>query len=391
MKHRISNTDARRIWLDTQGLSKTPTGPLDLLDIIKRLGFVQLDTIRVVARAHDHILWSRNQHYREPMLNRLLAKERSIFEHFTHDASVLPTEFYPLWQRQFKRLEAKVRKRHSRLDRSNCLQIKERIAQEGPLSTHAFESQEPRKKEVWSRPPHKVALDYLWYAGELSTSHRKNFIKYYDLSERVIPANLRADERSEEDQIDWLCRAALTRLGFGSEGDIQRFWDAVSLPEVKNWVSKNHAELVDVEVETASGERIEALALADIEARLATAPASTSRLRILNPFDPVIRDRNRLFRLFGLDYRVEMFVPAAQRKWGYYVFPLLEGDRFVGRLEARADRKAGLLTVDNIWPEQGVRWGALRQQKLEAELERLARFVGINEILLARKAEPLAS
>ncbi|MGI9434861.1 MAG: DNA glycosylase AlkZ-like family protein, partial [Geminicoccaceae bacterium] len=104
MKLRISNRDARRIWLHAQGLAGTPTGPLNTLDIIKRLGFVQLDTIRVVARAHDHILWSRNQNYREPVLNRLLAKERTIFEHFTHDASVLPMAFYPLWRRQFRRL-----------------------------------------------------------------------------------------------------------------------------------------------------------------------------------------------------------------------------------------------------------------------------------------------
>lgn len=389
MTLKISNTDARRLWLDAQGLARTPTGPLDVLDIIKRLGFVQLDTIRVIARAHDHILWSRNQHYREPMLNRLLAKERTVFEHFTHDASVLPTEFYPLWQRQFRRLEAKVLKRQPSLDKLGCLTIKDRIAREGPLSTHAFESERSGKKEVWSRPPHKVALDYLWYAGELATSHRKNFIKFYDLSERVIPDHLRSDERSEEDQIDWLCRGALARLGFGSEGDIQRFWEAVSSAEVKNWVGKHRSELVDVEVETATGAWIPALALPDIEERLATAPAPTSRLRILNPFDPVIRDRSRLARLFGLDYRIEIFVPAAQRKWGYYVFPLLEGDRFVGRLEARADRKAGLLTVDNIWPERGVRWPLRRQQKLEAELERLARLVGVDEVAQARKAQSL--
>ena len=107
---RIANRDARRLWLHAQGLGVAPTGKLDLLGSIERLGFVQLDTIRVVARAHDHILWSRNQHYREPMLNKLLAKKRAVFEHFTHDASVLPTTTYPLWRRQFARMEAKLRR-----------------------------------------------------------------------------------------------------------------------------------------------------------------------------------------------------------------------------------------------------------------------------------------
>ena len=91
----ITNRQARGLWLSAQGLAETPTGPLDVLAIIKRLGYVQLDTIQVVSRAHHHILWSRNQNYREPMLNRLLGRDRLVFEHFTHDASVLPMDFLP--------------------------------------------------------------------------------------------------------------------------------------------------------------------------------------------------------------------------------------------------------------------------------------------------------
>ena len=106
----ISNRDARRLWLDAQGLAATPTGTLDLDGMIQSLGFVQLDTIQVVSRAHHHILWSRNQNYRERMLNKHLADHRLVFEHFTHDASVIPMDFYPMWQRQFRRLEEKVRR-----------------------------------------------------------------------------------------------------------------------------------------------------------------------------------------------------------------------------------------------------------------------------------------
>ena len=100
---RIENKIARQLWLESQGLSVSPTGSLDLLGIIKKLGFVQLDSIQVVSRAHHHILWSRNQNYREPMLDNLLANDRSVFEHFTHDASVIPMEFLPFWKRQFRR------------------------------------------------------------------------------------------------------------------------------------------------------------------------------------------------------------------------------------------------------------------------------------------------
>lgn len=387
----IRNRDARRLWLAAQGLAKAPTGPLDLPAIVQQLGSVQLDTIQVISRAHHHILWSRNQNYREPMLDALMREHRAVFEHFTHDASVLPMAFYPMWQRQFRRLEEKVRTwgwHQGYLDSAGRNAIKERIRAEGPLSTRAFDTKIVGAKAMWRRPPHKLALDYMWYAGELSTSHRENFTKFYDLTERVIPQRYLRDVPSDERQIAWLCDAALSRMAFGTEGDIQRFWDAVDSTEVKAWAKKHARKLVPVQIEAADGSWTEALASGDIAARLVEAPTPTSRLRILNPFDPAIRDRKRLLRLFGFDYTVEMFVPAAKRRYGYYVYPLLEGDRFVGRLEAKVDRKAGRLEVQNLWPEPGVNWTAARDKKLDAELQRLARFVGAEDVLstAARRA-----
>lgn len=381
---RISNRDARRLWLDAQGLAATPTGPLDLDGLIQKLGFVQLDTIQVVARAHHHILWSRNQNYREKMLNRHMADHRLVFEHFTHDASVIPMAFYPMWQRQFRRLEEKVRGwewHRGMLDADGRNAIKDRIRDEGPLCTKAFDTKVKGEKKMWARPPHKLALDYMWYAGELSTSHRQGFTKFYDLIERVIPEDYRASVLSDEAQIDWLCHNALDRMAFGSEGDIQRFWDAVTNAEAKSWVADNAHGLVPVEICAADGSVVSVFAPGDIETRLATASAPTSRLRILNPFDPVIRDRARLKRLFGFEYTVEMFVPAAKRKWGYYVYPLLEGDRFVGRIEAKANRKAGELKVLRVWKEPRVKWTPARHSKLDAELARLARFTDLETVL----------
>jgi hypothetical protein len=384
MTLRISNRDARRLWLDAQGLAATPTGALDAGAIVRKLGFVQLDTIQVVSRAHHHILWSRNQSYREPVLDRLLGRDRAVFEHFTHDASVLPIEFYPFWRRRFRQLEEKVQQwewHRGMLDADGRAAIRARIEREGPLSTKAFDTKVEGERTMWRRPPHKLALDFMWYAGELSTSHRVNFTKFYDLTERVIPAHLRDDERSEAAQVDWLCREALARLAFGTDGDIQRFWAAASLAEVKAWTAKNRRKLVPVEIETDDGRWTQALAAPDIEVRLENAPALTSRLRILSPFDPVIRDRARLSRLFGFDYTIEIFVPAAKRQWGYYVYPILEGDRFVGRIEVRGDRANGKLLVDRLWPEEGVAWTPKRADKLDAELDRMARFIGADEIV----------
>lgn len=375
----IDNRSARRLWLGSTGLAAAPVGASDLMGVIRHLGFVQLDTIRNVARAHDHILWSRDQSYREGGLEALLAGGE-VFEHFTHDASVLPMGTYPMWRRQFVRKgeyangSSYYRTNMSKRDVALMLA---RIEAEGPLSTHAFDTKVAGAKGMWKHPPHKVELDRMWYAGVLATSHRVGFKKYYDLAERVIPAAVRGVEHPDADAVDWLCRGALARLGYGTLGDIQRFWAAVSAAEVKAWAAG--ADLVAVRVQGRGG-WVEAYALPDIAARVENVGAATSRLRIVNPFDPAVRDRERLAMLFGFDYRIEIFVPAAKRKWGYYVYPLLEGDRFVGRIDMKADRANGVLVVKQVWLERGFGWTTARTRKLTAELARMARLVGVGGV-----------
>lgn len=378
----IDNRTARALWLATNGLSKAPTGSLDVPQIIRDLGFVQLDTIQVVSRAHHHIIWSRNQNYREPMLDRALGNDRTVFEHFTHDASVLPMEFLPMWKRQFKRRKALI-------DRSNWYanmlgpkgreEMKDRIRSQGPLSTHDFDTKIVGDKTMWKRPPHKLALDYMWYSGELATCHRVNFTKYYNLAERVFPNHLWDQDIDDQAQVNWLCEQALHRLSFGNASEVHKFWEATDLSEVKSWVG-DHKHLVPLRVQSHDGTWVDAFGAKDIQERLARLQKPTSRLRILNPFDPAIRDRNRLERLFGFSYRIEMFVPAAKRQWGYYVYPILQDDRFVGRIEVKADRKKNELNVIQFWPEGKTKWGQARTQKLQGELERLARFINVKNV-----------
>ncbi|PIB26833.1 hypothetical protein BFP76_10575 [Amylibacter kogurei] len=378
----INNRDARWLWLTAQGLATPPTGALDVMAIIRQLGFVQLDTIRVVARAHDHIIWSRNHNYREVMLNNYLQKHRTIFEHFTHDASVIPMEYLPYWQRQFRRHKERIESRNyfvNMLDADDRNAIKTRIKNEGPLSTHAFDTKVKDRSVMWSRPPHKQALDYMWYCGELATSHRENFSKFYDLAENIFPTELHETNHPDDHQLDWLLRNALDRLGFASLGEIQRFWDASSAVETRAWAAGSDCH-TSVKIQTSDGQWVDAIAPVDIEQRVNALSKPTSRLRILNPFDPVVRDRDRLKRLFGLDYRIEIFVPAAKRKWGYYVYPILESDRFIGRIEMKADRKEGCINVINFWPDSAVKWTDARWQKLHSELARMARFIGVDHV-----------
>jgi uncharacterized protein YcaQ len=302
-----------------------------------------------------------------------------VFEHFTHDASVLPMEMLPIWRRQFERMKRRVGGSwYVGIAEDGLVnEIMTRIREEGALCTRDFDT----KREVdamWHRPPHKKALDYLWYAGELATCHRDGVIKYYDLAERVFPADLAGEALSEEAQVDGLCEAALARLWVASLGEVRKFWEAAEVSEVAAWAERRRP--VAVEIEGADGTWSKAIACDDIEARLESAPEPVQRMRILNPFDPAIRDRVRLKRLFGFDYTVEMFVPAAKRQWGYYIYPLLEGARLVGRIEVKGERKTGVLRVEQLWWEPGVRPSKARAARLEAELGRFARLAGLNTV-----------
>ncbi|WGI21093.1 crosslink repair DNA glycosylase YcaQ family protein [Amylibacter sp. IMCC11727] len=376
---RLSNKQARRLWLHTNGIAQPQTGPADALQIIRDLGFVQIDTIRNVTRAHHHILWSRNPNYREKQLWPLLGKHRQIFEHFTHDASLIPMEFYPMWGRQFARMAVKMAKWYPNIDQATKDDIFARIKAEGALSTHAFDTKIEGPREMWARPPHKKALDLMWYDGTLSTCFRENFTKFYNLTDRVVPDHLRTPKGSDTDQINWLCTAAMERLNFATQGEIQRFWEAMDAKETRRW-TETQTHLIPVEIERADRTTYTAFAHPDIEHRLANSPDPTSRLQLLNPFDPAIRDRTRLAALFGFEYVNEMFLPAAKRRWGYYVYPLLERDRFVGRIELKADRSKSEMYVTGFWPEPGVKWSTARHKKLDTELTRFARLASLKHI-----------
>lgn len=345
---------------------------------------VQLDSIGVLARAHHHILWSRQTAYRTQAYDQLLEGTRSVFEHFSHDAAILPMSTYPYWQRQRHRRSEAYRGATWGQEMANSKtrqQIIERIAKGGPVCSRDFSKpgQTSANKSVhaWKRPAHKLALDYLWLAGTLSVSHRIKFNKYYDLTERVIPAHYCEQQYSDQEQINWLCESALERLGFASALEIQKFWEACDLSEVQAWIDSRAQSLVQVEIESADGVITKAYATANIEDELQTLEKPCPRVRIVNPFDPITRDRDRLKRLFGFDYRIEIYTPASKRLYGYYVYPILEGDRFVGRIDVRADRTSDVLKTRAWWLEPGIQTSTGRIERIQSELVRLAKLANV--------------
>jgi uncharacterized protein YcaQ len=391
MTIRLSNTAARRIFLARQGLSAPPSRALtkeELLGLIQAIGFVQVDSISTVERAHNQILFSRNQTFRKDHLTALLEEDRALFEHWTHDAAILPSAFYPYWKHRFRRSEATMRKRWAKwhgADFDKAFgETYAHIVENGAVLAREIKEPDHKSGGWWQWHPSKKALEYFWHTGKLAISARKNFQKVYDLSERVIPGGHLETEVTHDQFIDWACRSALERLGFATHGEIAAFWDLVSPQESRDWVAANRDQLDEVEIECTGGARPRAgYALTGLSPNPDDWPEPPGRIRVLSPFDPVLRDRNRAERLFGFRYRIEVFVPEAKREYGYYVFPLLEGDRIIGRIDMKADRKAGQLNVTRLWLEPRVRASSGRMAKLDAELARVARFAGVGEIVYA--------
>jgi uncharacterized protein YcaQ len=258
-----------------------------------------------------------------------------------------------------------------------------RIAAEGPVTTSDVgEGEERGSGGWWDWNPSKTALEWLWHTGKLAVTRRDGFQKVYDLAERVIPEPHRSRVPHTAEVIDWSCNAALDRLGFADASELRAYWMLVTPQEAKDWARAALArgEVVEVEVEGTAGGVKRFFARPDVVEMAAAAPEPVGRVRILSPFDPALRDRDRAEFLFGFFYRIEVFVPEPKRKYGYYVFPVLEGDRLIGRIDAKAFKDQAVLRVKAFWPEAGVKLGLGRLQRLEAELDRLARFAGCDRV-----------
>ncbi len=391
----LDNTAARALFMQRHGLAAQPVGAARgrrLLDLIHSLGFVQLDSINTVARAHDMILYSRSPGYRARNLKTLYERDKALFEHWTHDAAVIPMEFYRHWHLRFRRDAELLKARWKNWRRDGYEQrfqtVLDHIRDHGPVSSSDIGKDEKKSPGGWwDWHPSKTALEFLWRSGALTVIGRNGFQKRYDLTERVIDTALcpGAIPCDSAETVDWLCNAALDRLGFATHGELAAFWDTVSPAEARDWAKTalTRGDLTEIQVQLADGKTRKVLArpgTCDTVGQIGPVPG---RIRVLSPFDPMIRDRNRTERLFGYHYRIEIFVPAPKRVFGYYVFPLLEGDRLIGRIDMKAHRDRGALRVEALWPERSVRWSKARTGRLNAELDRVRRFAELDQVEFA--------
>jgi len=397
----LSARQARRLALAAQGFGRArPRGRVDarhLRRVIDDVGLLQLDSVNVFLRSHYMPLFSRLGPYPREALDRLAwhedgqghtrrARRRDLFEYWGHEASLLPVELQPLLRWRMARVDQFAWKGVRRMAAETQLLefVLEQVREHGPLRAAdlSLEGRQREPGEMWSWSEEKTALEYLFFSGQLCAARRVNFERLYDLPERVLPPQvLEAPTPTQEEAQRQLLLIAAKRLGVATEPDLG---DYFRLPraESKARVAElaESGDLIPVAVEGWSQPAYLATERPTGLRRVASARA------LLTPFDSLVWARERTERLFDFRYRIEIYVPAPKRVYGYYVLPFLLGDRLVARVDLKSDRQAGVLRVQSAFAEEGAD-PAYVAAELAEELRTLSEWLGLGGVAVGRKGD----
>jgi uncharacterized protein YcaQ len=397
------------LYLARQHLTRPRTRRLtsrSLLGFVEDAGGLQLDSINVLDRGHHLTLWSRFGPYDRRVLERIAYRRRLLFEYWAHAACLVPASHYPAWRRAMLDYSRRDRAwgRWLRKNRGVLRSAEEAIAESGPLGPGDFEHRRPPGSGGgwWDWKPAAHALDYLWMSGRLLVHSRPHFRKRFDLAERLMPEAVALDPLTRDGFRRWHLSRSLHALGAGTEADLRMYltYPQMAVADRRRTLraALETGEVVEVGVE---GERARWLALAEDLPALAAAgrkrrPAAGTTL--LSPFDSFLWHRDRVRRLFGYEYKLEVYTPGPARSFGYYSMPILHGGHLVGRLDPKVHRTERRLEVRTVHLEP---WFTMGQAPplggrapdhddalsgIGEALWSLAAFVGADEVTVGRVA-----
>ncbi len=375
---KLSASQARRITLAAQALDRRPTGRVDAGHVrrtIERMGVLQLDSVPVIVRSQYLPLFARLGRHRLDLLDRVAYERDQFIESWAHEASLIPVARQPLFR--WRQDELVSSKYYAELDKAPggyVESVYDEVAARGPLRSGDLTDPRRRTGEWWaSRSDGRRALEWLFAVGRLGARRTPSFERVYDLIERVVPPEILArptPERSDalRQLVDWAAEA----YGVATEGDLADYW-RVTGREVRPLVSDlvEAGRLAPVEVEGWGRP-----AWLHVDARV---PRTVDARALLSPFDPVVWYRPRVERVFDFHYRIEIYVPAPKRRWGYYVLPFLQGDRMTARVDLKSDRAGSVLRVRAVHVEHDGDPSHVAVD-LAAELRLLADHLGLDDV-----------
>lgn len=382
----ISKKEARRIVSQTQLKMdfKSSDSKENTLHVITQLGYVQIDTISVVQRAHHHTLWSRIPEYHPNLLRELQNKDRRIFEYWGHAHSILPLEDYRFYLARMKSYFDPCGKwEKQRLEKYGHLMKPaiERIRQEGSLMSRDFSNSDVIKVEDgWNPKPIKAALEMLFWRGDLMIKERINNQRVYDLTERVLPDWVDVKIPGEKEIDEFLVLRALTANCIADRRDISDYIHLSNKSKIK--------DALDDMIEKDQVKRLKIDGISQVYYALSSAYSVISEnetvlkeVFILSPFDNFVINRKKLNDLYNFNYTIECYVPEAKRKFGYFVLPIFFKDKFVGRMDPKCDRKKRILLIKNLVFEESFEPGDEFLMKFTQKLNSFLVFNGCHSLI----------
>ncbi len=381
----IDLNTARNIALNSQ----FPDRHLTVREIVEHLGYVQIDTISVIERAHHHTLWNRNNGYDQATLDELQRVDRAVFEYWGHAASILPMRDYRYYLPLMKRKFRKDAREWLGIDTHDKImtEVLDRIRDEGALASKDFaDHRKNGNAGWWDWKPAKRALELLFWGGELMISRRENFHRLYDLTERVLPDTVDTTLPTDEELGRFLVLTALRAHGICTEKDIFEHLFITSKTVIGKAIQDmvSDGEIKEVAIESLNEPWYvlpEALENDDLTEKPPTG------CRLLSPFDNTVILRDRVLKLYGFDYKIECYVPAPKRVYGYFTTPILYDGKFMGRIDPKADRKKKTLILRNIAFEPNIEISDDFLHALSQALKDFALFNRCHHIII-EKCEP---
>jgi hypothetical protein len=391
----LSLEAVRKLALVKQHLAGQPPAndAAGILALVRDLGCVQLDPISAVARSHQIVVWSRVGHYQLDHIDQLLWRDRSLFEYWAHAASIVPTADYAIHQHLMRRYATdeatgQVSQRYANwLVENQGLKrhILQQIKKHGPLPSRDLEA-ENKVSAGWystgwtSGRDVSQMLDYLWTKGQIMVAGRSGIQKLWDLTERCLPDWTPHETLTARQLTYRAAQTAVKALGVASPQQIKRHYVRgryEDVPQVMKQLVRD-GRLEPVHVADQKGEWF--IHTDDVPLLDQLEAVDISRTTLLSPFDNLICDRARTMQLFNFDFRIEIYTPQAKRKFGYYVLPILHGDRLIGRIDPKFDREYGRLHIHAVHAEADAPLDRATARSVRGVIENLASFLGASDI-----------
>ena len=392
----VSPEQARNFILDAQGL-RTKRPCTSILEVAKRVHSIQVDTISVVSRSHNLITFNRFQDYKDGTIWES-QKKGEIFEYWSHSMCLMPMDTYPLsaWRKQYYQEEMWDSFRKWGINNRNIIdQVLKKVKFDGVVNSASLgEKKSTPSSGWWDWKIEKRALEYLFYLGELMVAFRSGFQKYYDIPERVIPSGVDTEPLSDEDAAQFIVESTLRSIGLGTQQDFRTYHGA--MPSRKLWGNKREQVETYIDLLVKEG-LVEEVKIDGFKSRYFVHADSVGKLqsstsnadgnvpvKILSPFDNIMRERHLPKRVWNFDYTIECYVPPPKRVFGYFVLPILDLNRIAGRMDAKAHRKEGKLEIKSLYIEDDVLKTTEGMERLRLGLLDFAAFHSCDSISIGK-------